>query len=92
MSAMVRIFYEVKDENFHSMKQINKFVICFIQHLSKFNKIRTTFTSVNTTKMLFTLLRRLAINNVVSYPLCIGYTLTRNEYTAGALYYAVTVH
>ena len=55
-------------------------------------KIRTILPSIITAKLLFTFLRRLAANNVVSYPISIGYTMTRKEYIAVALCNAVIVH
>ena len=73
-------------EHFHlsnilSIARIKTFIICFIQYLSKFNKIRTILPSVNTAKLLFT-----SLPTVVLYPICVGYTLTRNEYTAVELF------
>ena len=44
--------------------------------------IKSAMSSVNTTKLLLTL----SAKNVVSYPICIGYTWTRKEYTAVALF------
>ena len=116
-------FHLSPNENILSIARIKTFIICFIQHLSKFNKIRTILPSflicsvlnwrklwglhLSTRKSVRVNLRRaagrtiytriicalctLAITNahgrinmyyVVSYPICIVYTMTRKEYTA----------
>ena len=72
-------FRHSPNENILSIARIQTFIICFIQHL---NKIRTISPAVNTAKVLFTSLR-------VRFVLGI---LTRDEYTAVVLFYAVIVH